>query len=60
VRNAGRDSDGTVVNIIVHIPVSNNIAELPGLVLGRLNWPEKAKVNSSLGVLFDYSSATAQ
>jgi len=31
VRNAGWDSGSTLVNIIVQLPVSNNIAELPGL-----------------------------
>jgi len=30
-RKAGRDSEGPFFNIIAQLPVSNNIAELPGL-----------------------------
>jgi len=30
-RDASRDGESTLVNIIVQLPVSNNIAELPGL-----------------------------
>jgi len=30
-RDASRDSESTLVNIIVQLPVSNNIAELSGL-----------------------------
>jgi len=33
-RDASRDSESTLVNIIVQLPVYNNIAELPGLALG--------------------------
>jgi len=32
-RDASRDGESTVVNIIAQLPVSNNIAELPGLAL---------------------------
>jgi len=33
VRNASRDSGSTLVNIIVQLPVFNNIAELPGFAV---------------------------
>jgi len=36
-RNASRDGGSTLVNIIVQLPVSNNIAELPGLGLESLS-----------------------
>jgi len=36
-RNASPDSGSTLVNIIVQLPVSNNIAELPGLDHGSHN-----------------------
>jgi len=36
-RDASRDSDSTLVNIIVQLPVSNNIAELLGLDLQCLH-----------------------
>jgi len=35
-RNASRDGGSTLVNIIVQLPVFNNIAELPGLAQGSL------------------------
>jgi len=34
-RDASRDSESTLVNIIVQLPVFNNIAELRGLGLGQ-------------------------
>jgi len=36
-RNALRDSGSTLVNIIVQLPVSNNIADLPGIAMDRVS-----------------------
>jgi len=36
-RDASRDIESTLVNIFVQLPVSNNVAELPGLDVGRTN-----------------------